>query len=100
MTVTDGAKDIAASAHGVEALRVDGTVVADPSPVAYSPQPSTVLQLPESVNPLPAVNVVALETASTFPTTAELELGVKDPTLADVEPKVELPVEERTTDVE
>jgi len=100
VTVEAGAKDIADSTHGVEALSVDDTVVADPSPVSYSPHPSTELQLPESVNPLPAVNVVVLETPSTFPTTNELELGVKEPTLADVEPRLEVPVEEGTTEVE
>ena len=100
MTVEAGAKDIADSTHGVEALRVDGTVVADPTPVSYSPHPSTELQVPESVNPLPAVKVVVVETPSTFPTTNEFELGVKDPTLADVDPTVEVPVEEGTTDVE
>ena len=95
-----GANDIADSTQGVEALRVDGTVVADPSPVSYSPHPSTVVQVPDRVNPLPTVNVVELDAVSTIPTTKEFEAGVNEETLAEVEPVLELPVEEGTLDVE
>ena len=47
--VTIGAKAMAASTHDAEGLIDIGTVVADPTPVWYSPHPATELQLPDSV---------------------------------------------------
>jgi hypothetical protein len=100
-------KDKAASAHGVEALSVNGVVVAEPSPVRYSLHPweaSLASQPPAplatAVYPAPTVYFVELEPVSTFPTANEFALGVKEPTLAEVEPPDELPLEERTPAVE
>jgi len=96
-----GAKDIAASAHGVEALRVKGAVVAEPNPDSYSLHPWAAwvpshppAPLKTVVYPLPTVYLVALDPVSTFPTANEFEVGVKDATLAEVDPPVELPVED------
>jgi hypothetical protein len=46
------------------------------------------------------VYFVELEPVSTLPTTNEFALGVKEPTLAAVDPTVELPLEESRPDVE
>jgi len=98
---------MATSAHGVEALSVNGVVVAEPSPVWYSLHPCEAwlashppLPLATVVYPVPTVYFVEVEPVSTFPRTNEFELGVKEPTLAAVEPPVELPLEESTPAVE
>jgi hypothetical protein len=46
------------------------------------------------------VYLLELEPVSTLPTANEFELGVKEPTLAEVEPPDELPVEDKGADVE
>jgi hypothetical protein len=86
-------KDIADSAHGVLGLSVKGTVVAEPTPVWYSPHPYTELQVPESVYPAPAVNASAGGGVSVLPITIELALGVKEATEEVVDPAAELPVD-------
>ena len=88
-----GAKEIADSTQGADTPRVNGTVVAEPTPVRYSPHPYTEEQVPLSVNPLPAVKEEVLEDVSAFPITNELALGVKEVTAGAVEPVEELPVE-------
>ena len=102
-----GVKDTATSAHGVEALSVNGVVVAEPSPVWYSSHPweaSLASQPPAPlatvVYPAPTVYFVELEPVSTFPTANEFAFGVKEPTPAEVDPPVELPLEESTAAVE
>ena len=99
--------DKATSTQGVEALSVNGAVVAEPSPVRYSLHPweaSLASQPPAPlatvVYPAPTVYFVEAEPVSTFPTANEFALGVKEPTLAEVEPPGELPLEDRTPDVE
>ena len=88
-----GANDIADSAHGADTPRVKGTVVADPTPVWYSPHPYAELQVPLSVYPLPAVKEEVAEEVSAFPITNEFALGVKEVTEGVVDPAEELPVE-------
>jgi len=68
-------------------------VVEDPTPVWYSPQPPTELQVPERVYPLPAVKVV--DEASVLPTTTEPEVGDMDVTEVLDWLVVEPPVDER-----
>jgi hypothetical protein len=50
-----GAKDTAASAHAVEALSVDGTVVAEPTPVWYSLHPWAALLASQPLAPVATV---------------------------------------------
>jgi hypothetical protein len=102
-----GVKDMATSTHGIEALSVNGAVVAEPNPVRYSLHPweaSLASQPPAPlatvVYPAPTVYFVELEPVSTFPTANEFAFGVKEPTLAEVEPPDELPLEESKPAVE
>src|SRR6266849_1526356 len=88
-----GAKEMADSAQIADAPRVNGTVVAVPTPVLYSLHPYTEEQVPPSVYPLPAVKEEVLEAVSALPITNEFELGVKEVTAGVVEPPEELPVE-------
>jgi len=46
------------------------------------------------------VYLVVDEPVSTFPTTKEFEAGVKEPTLAEVDPAEELPVDDCGLEVE
>ena len=91
--VLPGAKEIADSAHGADAPRVKGTVVAELTPVCDSLHPLTEVQVPTSVYPLPAVNEEVPEPVSVLPITNELALGVKEVTDGVVEPAEELPVD-------
>ena len=64
-----------------------------PTPVWYSPHPSTEVQVPERVKPVPAVIAPLGGGVSVLPITIELELGVKEVTEDVVEPTAELPVD-------
>src|SRR5467141_2656949 len=101
-----GPKDIADSTQPVEALSVDGTVVAEPTPSWYSLHPWAALFASHPLAPAatvvypdPAVYFVAPEAVSTLPRTNELVAGVKEPTAALVEPEL-LPVAESAPEVE
>ena len=98
MLLGKGAKDVATSTHGRRGAESEGRG-------GRRAQPGLVLVAPLSGVARVAASAAAgdgritgahvyldeLEPVSTFPTTKELELGVKEPTLADVEPPVELP---------
>ena len=86
--------EIADSTHEADTPRVKGTVVAELTPVRYSPHPYTELHVPLRTNPLPAVKEVELVLVSVFPITIEVETGVKEVTEGVVDPPEELPVEE------
>ena len=89
-----GAKEIADSTQGADTPRVNGTVVAEPTPVCDSPHPYTEAQVPLSVNPLPAVKEEVLEDVSAFPITNDFAPGVNEVTEGVVDPPEELPVED------
>ena len=81
-------------------------VVADPSPVWYSLHPCAASLASQPVAPVwtdvypgPTVYFVVAAPVSTLPTTNELALGVKEPTLAEVDPADEAPVDERVPEV-
>ena len=89
-----GWKDTADSTHGPAGEIDIGTVVAEETPVWYSPQPDTELQLPERVYPDPAVYVV--EVVSVFPITTEPVAGEIDGTEVPVWLVLDAPTEARS----
>ena len=92
--VLEGANEIADSTQVALGLSVKGTVVAEPTPVWYSPHPYTELHVPARVYPAPAVREPRGGAVSEFPITSELVAGVNDVTEEVVEPAEELPVED------
>ena len=85
--------EIADSTQGADTPRVNGTVVAEPTPVCDSPHPYTEEQVPLSVNPLPAVKEEEGKVVSAFPITNDEAIGVNEATDGVVEPPGEFPVE-------